>query len=355
MDDIEDLDCPVCLEDTRLLPGLPVIIPCCRKVYCRDCVIALVGAQKNLPGAEEANQARAANTLVCPTCRAEHHVPEGKGSQWASKLALKGDASSWGGMDARTAALAEKEASVDPTLCIALSREELVAVCAAVDGVHHDTMRVKIGSLPRAGLVEEAARRLGSSAGHQLPVSQLSIRAARAVLTLRDIPYGDVLEKEELCKRVEQSHRGACHQLPTKLLKKMLAAEGLGDEVWEDKANLSRRLMAVRALRRPHANWYADKPGRRNSTEDSARVHAVRASAAQSGAATTAASHRARETAPVQPELTSPLSTSTTERPQEEELLRRNPSRQRSTSRTPADATSSASSNVCGCGPCVIS
>jgi len=103
----EDRDCPVCLEDTRYLPGLPVTIPCCRKVYCRPCIIALVGAHKgSAPVGADGVAKSMAHTLICPTCRAEHHVPGGRGEQWACKLALDSDPSKWGGTDARSALLA---------------------------------------------------------------------------------------------------------------------------------------------------------------------------------------------------------------------------------------------------------
>ncbi|KAG8461424.1 hypothetical protein KFE25_010611 [Diacronema lutheri] len=256
----EDRDCPVCLEDTRYLPGLPVTIPCCRKVYCRPCIIALVGAHKgSAPVGADGVAKSMAHTLICPTCRAEHHVPGGRGEQWACKLALDSDPSKWGGTDARSALLAERDVYVDPTLCAALSREELIAVCAVARGVHHDTARAELGHLDRPRLVAEAALRLGSSSAEGLRVSELSVRAARSVLTLRDIPFGDCLEKAELTTRVEQCHRGACSRLPIKLLKHMLEKEGLGDEIFEDKENLARRIMAVRSLRRQHQAWHMDR------------------------------------------------------------------------------------------------
>lgn len=259
LDDEEDA-CPVCLEDMRFLPGLPVTIPCCRKVYCRPCIVALVGAQKGNPPVGADGVAKSmAHTLVCPTCRAEHHVPGGRGEQWACKLALDSDPSKWGGTDARSALLSEREADVDPTLCAALSREELVAVCAAANGVHHDTARLELSSFDRPRLVLEAARRLGSSSAERLRVSELSVRAARSVLTMRDVPFNDCLEKVELTTRVEQCHRGACSKLPIKLLKHMLEAEGLGDEIFEDKENLARRIMAVRSLRRQHQAWHMER------------------------------------------------------------------------------------------------
>jgi hypothetical protein len=254
MEEEADTDCPVCLEDTRSVPGLPVTVPCCRKTYCRACIHALVGAQKGNPpvGPDGVVAKNWAHILVCPTCRAEHHVPGGSGEQWARKLALDNDASAWGGSDTRELLLLEKDqpASANPELCSALSREELVAVCVAAGGAQHEAAPRQLGLLDRSKLIAEAARRLGSSSGEGLLVSELSIRAARSVLTLRDIPFGDCIEKAELVVRVEQSHRGACSKLPVKLLKRMLEAEGLGDEIFVDKNNLARRVMAVRALRR---------------------------------------------------------------------------------------------------------
>jgi hypothetical protein len=150
-------------------------------------------------------------------------------------------------------------AAVDPQLCSALSREELVAICAAANGLQISAVRAQLSGLDRAKLVAEAAKQLGRSSGESLAVSELSIRAARAVLTLRDIPFDDLLEKSELCSRVEQCHRGACARLPTKLLKSMLRAEGLGDEIFVDKAVLVRRLMAVRALKRQAAQRRAEQ------------------------------------------------------------------------------------------------
>lgn len=246
-DDGAEIDCPVCLEDTRFLSGQPVTIPCCRKVYCRQCIVALVGAQKGNPPVGADGVAKwMAHTLVCPTCREEHHVPGGRGEKWADRLALDSDPSKWGG----TALLSEAQKEVDGTLCSALSREELVAVCCAGGKQHYSAARAELAQLDRTGLVAEAARRLGSSSAEGLRVSELSVRAARCVLTMRGVPFADCLEKSELTQRVEQCHRGSCSRLPTKLLKQMLVAEGLGDETYEDKENLARRLMAVRALRR---------------------------------------------------------------------------------------------------------
>lgn len=267
-EDAEDHDCPVCFEDMRLLPDVPVTMPCCHKRFCRPCVIALVGAGKGDATNGGQGPAKPKNLLVCPTCRAEHYVPSGNGEQWACKLALDDDASKWGGLDSLTAARLERDAALDPALCLALTREELIAAYAAVDSVHHATARALLGEFDRPRLIGEVARRLNSASGAELRVSELTVRAARAVLQLRDIPYGDCLEKAELCTRVEQSHRGGVKKLPIKVLKHMLALEGLGHEVYVDKENLARRVMAVRALRRPHATWYTDRRVPRESTNE---------------------------------------------------------------------------------------
>lgn len=229
--------CPVCLEDAN---ATSVRVPCCRKHYCRPCLVALVDVKKG----------NTSHVLTCPTCRAEHAIPGGDAARWARKLALEQDDSTWGGA---TTALMESENTeqYDSSACSALSAEELLVIVAALRRGAGPQSAAMDDPLAKQLLLQELAVACNKLDGAHMLVSELPVKALRAVLFLREIPMDDCLERGDLVTRVLQSHFGRCGKLPARVLKRMLADEGLGHEIYVEKDALARRVAAARALRRP--------------------------------------------------------------------------------------------------------
>ena len=231
-DEILDRECPVCLEETTECVMLP-----CRHSICKNCTLQLWEVQQS---------ANSSGTLMCPLCRREHTVPQG-----VDVFLQEGEMR---GGRRPPSARAGSSTPRAPSSLDDLSMHELKAIAESL-GLQHGQM------LERREITQAVAEKLAGG-GHDAACSTVLLRSLppkslTAILRSRKIPYADCMEKEELVHRVELTARGSCMQLPPKILKLMLAELGLANEVYVDKANLARRVMAARALAQVKLDVYA--------------------------------------------------------------------------------------------------
>ena len=232
-------ECPVCLEEGRECAMFP-----CRHSICHQCTLQLWEVQQQANGD--------GNTLTCPLCRTVHNVTQGM-----DVFLQEGDArgglrpSSAGRTPINTPRTASNSTLAD------LSTAELKVVAHA-QGLPEETM------VERADVIAALREVLGldppdpadpdPSANSGVPLGKLSPKSLTALLRSRKIPYDDCVEKEELVRRVAQTPRGTCMQLPPKILKQMLMELGLGGEVRGITASVVRcspPRAAARAAHRP--------------------------------------------------------------------------------------------------------
>ena len=241
---VEAEDCPVCLDP--LEPDDSLLLSC-RHLVCTACAKAVWSV-----GQADAER-RAKKLLECPVCRTTHEVARGDLSAFvAAHLASNfGDTSSLESSPSRPPATRKSEGLA--TLTVAELR--LVASELGLD------MR---GAVERSDIERIIEQQLERKVQRDLPVGSvppptlalLPLKCLRCLLESRCIPYDDCPDRESLVKRVEQSPKGSCLELPVRVLKRMLVSFGLGDEKHVDKAELARATMAGRVV-------YQTKKGQR--------------------------------------------------------------------------------------------
>ena len=226
-EDPNETECPVCLEDME--DSAVRELPCAHRI-CRPCLLQVWDVQQHSLSAWKSG------VLTCPMCRAQHKMPDGIHALSTSAphashiMAVRREES------ARTRAEHATQGSI-----ATLSTQELLKVCD-VYGVQRD------GVMERRVLEEDVFRRLDVPRGGDV-VASLNIACLKLILTMRAIPFQDCTEKQDLVERVLQTPRGSCFKLPVAVLKAMLNDYGYQGEVYVDKDNLARRIMAARAMR----------------------------------------------------------------------------------------------------------
>ncbi|KAL3900549.1 MAG: hypothetical protein SGPRY_012443, partial [Prymnesium sp.] len=227
-------ECPVCLEEWVETIRIP-----CHHSICRQCALQLYEVQ---------TAGGAASRLTCPLCRVVHTVAQGIDLflQEAADRELRCSNSS--GRGSHATARRKDSAFAD------LTPEELRAILVALGAHGAKGGREELARALRDVLKLEAEAEGGEA------LTKLPSKALIALLRHRKIPYDDCVEKNELVSRAAVTSRGSCMQLPPKVLKQMLAGLGLSREVYVDKANLARRVMAARALSQMKAEIHGCTP-----------------------------------------------------------------------------------------------
>jgi len=214
---------PVCLEE---MGDTARELPCAHR-FCRPCLLQLWDVQQHNSSDWKSG------VLTCPLCRAKHAMPDG----FDALLTSVPRASHMMAVQREESARRRAEQGSIATL----SLRELLEVCK-MWGVKRD------GAMERRMLEEEIMHRLNVTQGGDV-VTSLTTECLKVILAMRAIPFQDCLEKQDLVQRVLQTPRGSCFKLPVAVLKAMLREHGCEGEVYVDKDNLARRIMAVRVLR----------------------------------------------------------------------------------------------------------
>lgn len=242
----EDDDCPVCLEPLASFAASEVAcLPSCQHAICIQCLTQLYHVQ-------QAN-AHTNGQLSCPICRASHPIADR--SDVSAVLRQLGGFSGVGAQaSAQDCAAVRGLGSLRP--------QELKQV-AAVMGVH-----IPLGGWLDRQELENAIRAkhpdtTPGTGGHQagevdFELEQLPIRALKALLTYRGVPFDDCVERAELQQRVRETPRGSLSRLAVPILRRMLLEYDGGADTASAGATiqlpaptgtelLARRVMAARA------------------------------------------------------------------------------------------------------------
>ena len=250
---IDAEDCPVCLD--ALEASTSLLLPC-RHMLCIACTKAVWTVAQSDPAR------RKDKLLECPMCRTAHAVAHGNMDAFVAAH----QASNFGDAVPATPRAPPRTDEGLSTLTVA----ELMLV---VRGLGIDVAgQLERSEIERA-VVAACERRLPLGETAQKPLVVIPPRLLRAILEERAIPHADIAtNSEELAKRIEQSPKGSCLNLPPRVLKQMLTSFGLGADaaMHIDKSELARQAMAARAIDRSRRAEQAEAR-RRDAEEAEAR------------------------------------------------------------------------------------
>ena len=206
--------------------------------------------------------------LECPMCRTAHVVAHGNFEAFVA------------------AHLASNFGEAPPTPRAMCRNEGLASLSVGEIRLVASELRLDVRGAVERGEMERSIesqleRRvpLGEPPPHLLTL--LPLRCLRAILDERSIPHDDCNDQQALVRRIEQSPKGSCLDLPPRVLKRMLATFGLVDEMHIDKAELARTVMAGRVLhkarqeesRQHRQQWQQRQQHAQGSTNTQAHVH----------------------------------------------------------------------------------